>query len=227
MKERILFCWSGGKDSTLALAELLRASDCEVAALLTTVTEDYDRISMHGVRRTLLEAQAAALGLPLQIVLIPTGCSNEIYEARMKAALESFLERGIRRAAFGDLFLADVREYRERNLARVGMEAIFPLWQRDTRELAHEFITRGFRAVLTCVDTRKLDASFSGRFFDAQLLADLPPQVDPCGENGEFHSFVFDGSIFRQPVAFSHGERVVREGYAFCDLLPCVKAHAT
>lgn len=220
MKERILFCWSGGKDSAMALAELLRTGDFEIAALLTTVTEDYDRISMHGVRRTLLEGQAAALGLPLQIVTIPPGCINPVYETRMQAALDGFLAQGIRRAAFGDIFLADVREYRERNLARAGMEAVFPLWKRDTTELAYNFIAQGFRAVLTCVDPRKLDASFSGRFFDEQLLADLPPGADPCGENGEFHSFVFEGPVFQRPVAFARGEVVTRDGFVFCDLLP-------
>lgn len=218
--ERILFCWSGGKDSAMALAELLRADEYEIAPLLTTVTEDYDRISMHGVRRTLLEAQAAALHLPLHIVRIPSGCTNETYEARMREALDGFLAQGIRRAAFGDLYLADVRAYRERNLARVGMEALFPLWQRDTQELARSFIAQGFQAVLTCVDTRKLDASFAGRLFDAGLLAALPPGVDPCGENGEFHTFVFAGPIFHQPIPFTRGESVLRDDFCFCDLLP-------
>ncbi len=218
MKERILFGWSGGKDSAMALAELLRAGECEIAALLTTVTEDYDRISMHGVRRTLLEAQASALGLPLHIVKIPAGCTNEIYEARMRRAMEHFYAQGIRRVAFGDLFLADIREYRERNLARVGMEAIFPLWLRDTTELARGFIADGFRAVLVCVDPRKLDASFAGREYDASLLADLPAGVDPCGENGEFHSFVYAGPIFSEPVAITRGETVERDGFVFTDL---------
>jgi len=218
MKERILFCWSGGKDSALALAEVLRAGDGQVAALLTTVTEDYDRISMHGVRRVLLEAQAAALDLPLHMVRIPAGCSNEIYEARMQQTLEGFLAQGVRRVAFGDLFLQDLREYRERNLARVGMQAIFPVWGQDTAALARRFIAQGFRAVLVCVDPRKLDASFAGREFDAALLADLPPGVDPCGENGEFHTFVYDAPIFRQPITIARGEVVLREGFAFCDL---------
>jgi len=206
----------------MALAELQRGGQQEIAALLTTVTEDYDRISMHGVRRTLLEAQAAALGLPLHIVRIPAGCTNEIYETRMREALEVYLAQGVRRAAFGDLFLADVREYRERNLARVGMEAIFPLWQRDTKELAREFIAQGFRAVLVCVDPRKLGASFCGREYDAALLADLPPHIDPCGENGEFHSFVYDAPNFRQPIALTRGESVVRDGFCFADLAPKV-----
>lgn len=217
--EPILFCWSGGKDSAMALAKLLRGGEHAIAALLTTVTEDYDRISMHGVRRELLEMQAAALGLPLHIVRIPVGCTNELYEQRMREALQIYLQRGIRRVAFGDLFLRDVREYRERNLARAGMEAIFPLWGRDTGELARGFIAQGFRAVLTCVDTRKLDAAFSGREFDGSLLADLPRYTDPCGENGEFHSFVYDGPIFYEPVRIAPGERVTREGYCFCDLL--------
>ncbi len=226
VKERILFCWSGGKDSAMALAELLRAGECEIAALLTTVTEDYDRISMHGVRRTLLEAQAASLGLPLRSVNIPAGCTNELYEQRMRQALETFLSQGIRRAAFGDLFLADIREYRERNLARAGMEAIFPLWEKDTAELARSFVERRFRAVLVCVDPRKLAASFAGREYDAALLASLPAGVDPCGENGEFHTFVYDGPIFREPVAFTRGETVVREGFCFADLLPPAQTYS-
>lgn len=226
MKERILFGWSGGKDSAMALAELLRAGECEIAALLTTVTEDYDRISMHGVRRALLEAQAASLGLPLHLVRIPAGCSNDLYEARMREAMEHFAAQGIRRVAFGDLFLGDVREYRERNLAKVGMEAIFPLWLRDTRELAQRFIADGFRAVLVCVDPRKLDAAFAGREYDASLLVALPAGVDPCGENGEFHSFVYDGPIFRQPVAITRGETVQRDGFVFADLLAPGQAHS-
>ncbi len=220
IKEQILFCWSGGKDSAMALAELLRAGNHQIAALLTTVTEDYDRVSMHGVRCALLEAQAAALGLPLHIVRIPAACTNEIYETSMKEAMEVFLAQGVRRVAFGDLYLADVREYRERNLARAGMEAIFPLWQRDTAQLARAFIAQGYRAALTCVDTRKLDASFAGREFDESLLGDLPPGVDPCGENGEFHSFVFDGPIFRHPIAFTRGVSVSRDSFCFTDLLP-------
>lgn len=218
--EDVLFCWSGGKDSAMALHALLAAGDCRVAALLTTITDEYDRISMHGVRRALLERQAESLGLPLHPVRIPPQCINAIYEERMKAALAGHLARGVRRVAFGDIFLEDLRAYREKNLAQVGMEALFPIWKRDTRELAREFVRLGFRAVTVCIDPRALDASFAGRELDASFFADLPPGVDPCGENGEFHTFVFDGPIFRDPIAFRTGETVMRDGFCFCDLLP-------
>lgn len=220
MPTPILFCWSGGKDSALALDHLRRDPRYEVVALLTTVTETYDRISMHGVRRTLLEQQAAALSLPLEIVTIPPQCSNATYEARMGQTLQRYKDRGVRHAAFGDIFLEDLRVYREQNLARIGMQALFPLWKRPTAELAREFIALGYRAVTVCIDPRVLDASFAGREFDPQFLADLPPAVDPCGENGEFHSFVFAGPDFTSPVAFQIGEVVQREGFCFCDLLP-------
>lgn len=219
-KEDVLFCWSGGKDSAMALHSLLAAGDCHVVALLTTITDEYDRISMHGVRRALLERQAESLGLPLHPVRIPPQCVNAIYEERMKEALGAHLARGVRRVAFGDIFLEDLRAYRERNLTQVGMEALFPIWKRDTRELAREFVRLGFRAVTVCVDPRALDASFAGRALDASFFSDLPPGVDPCGENGEFHTFVFDGPIFRSPIAFRTGETVMRDGFCFCDLLP-------
>jgi uncharacterized protein (TIGR00290 family) len=218
--EAVLFCWSGGKDSAMALHALLSTGDYRVAALLTTITDEYDRISMHGVRRVLLERQAESLGLPLHPVLIPPQCINAIYEARMKQALEEHFAHGVRRVAFGDIFLEDLRAYREKNLALVGMEAIFPIWKRDTRELAREFVRLGFRAVTVCVDPRVLEASFAGRELDPSFFADLPPGVDPCGENGEFHTFVFDGPIFKSPIAFRTGETVLRDGFFFCDLLP-------
>jgi uncharacterized protein (TIGR00290 family) len=218
--EDVLFCWSGGKDSAMALHALLSAHDCRVMALLTTVTEEYDRISMHGVRRALLERQAESLGLPLHAVLIPPHCINATYEARMKDALAQYFALGVRRVAFGDIFLEDLRVYREKNLAQVGMRAVFPIWKRDTRELAQEFVRFGFRAIAVCVDPRVLEASFAGRELDASFFADLPPGVDPCGENGEFHTFVFDGPIFRTPIAFRVGEKVLRDGFCFCDLLP-------
>ena len=218
--EEVLFCWSGGKDSAMALHALRAAGECRIAALLTTITEEYDRISMHGVRRALLERQAESLGLPLHAVLIPPQCINAIYEERMKEALAKHFARGVRRVAFGDIFLEDLRAYRESNLAKVGMQALFPIWKRDTRELAREFVRQGFRAITVCVDPRVLDASFAGRELDATFFAELPPGVDPCGENGEFHTFVFDGPVFKSAIAFHTGEKVVRDGFCFCDLLP-------
>jgi uncharacterized protein (TIGR00290 family) len=218
--EDVLFCWSGGKDSAMALHALGAAGGRRAAALLTTITDEYDRISMHGVRRVLLERQAESLSLPLHPVRIPPQCVNAIYETRMKEALLEHFARGVRHVAFGDIFLEDLRVYREKNLAQVGMEALFPIWKRDTRELAREFVRLGFRAVTVCVDPRVLDASFAGRELDSSFFADLPPGVDPCGENGEFHTFVFDGPIFRTPIAFRVGEVVTREGFCFCDLLP-------
>jgi uncharacterized protein (TIGR00290 family) len=220
MPEDILFCWSGGKDSAMALHALGSEQGVRLTGLLTTVTEEYDRISMHGVRRALLERQAESLGLPLHAVLIPPQCVNATYEARMKEALEQYLARGVRRVAFGDIFLEDLRVYREQNLAKVGMEALFPIWKRDTRELARELIRLGFRAIAVCIDPRVLDPSFAGRELDASFFSDLPPGVDPCGENGEFHTFVFDGPIFRTPIRFHAGETVHRDGFYFCDLLP-------
>jgi len=220
MPEDVLFCWSGGKDSAMALHALRSAGDCRITALLTTITEEYDRISMHGVRRALLERQAESLGLPLHAVLIPPQCINAIYEERMKEALAQHLTRGVRRVAFGDIFLEDLRVYREKNLAQIGMQALFPIWKRGTGELARDFVGLGFRAITVCVDPRVLDASFAGRELDASFFADLPVGVDPCGENGEFHTFVFDGPVFETPIAFRVGEKVLRDGFCFCDLLP-------
>jgi len=219
LSEPVLLSWSGGKDSSLSLHALRQTPGVEVAGLLTTVTEEYDRISMHGVRRTLLERQAAAAGLPLHIIWIPPDCTNEIYEERMAAALAPHRERGIRRVAFGDLYLEDIRAYRETRLASAGMEALFPVWGRDTAELAREFIAQGFAAILVCVDTQTLDASFAGRSFDETLLRDLPPEVDPCGENGEFHTFVHAGPIFQQPISVQRGGQETRlERFRYQDL---------
>jgi uncharacterized protein (TIGR00290 family) len=219
MSEPVLLSWSGGKDSALALHALRQTPGVEVAGLLTTVTEEYDRISMHGVRRVLLERQAEEIGLPLSIVSIPPDCTNEIYEERMGAALAPHRERGIRHVAFGDLFLEDIRAYRESKLAGAGMSALFPVWGRDTAELAREFIAQTFAAILVCVDTEALDPAFAGRAFDEALLRDLPPGVDPCGENGEFHTFVHAGPIFRQPIAVRKGARETRLGrFRYCDL---------
>jgi uncharacterized protein (TIGR00290 family) len=218
--EPILFCWSGGKDSAMALRAVLSQQDARVAALLTTVTEGYDRVSMHGVRRELLWRQAESIGLPLHEVYIPPQCVNPIYEARMEEAVLSHYRQGVRRVAFGDIFLEDLRLYREKNLARAQMTALFPIWKRDTRELAAEFIAARFRAIAVCIDPGKLDRSFAGRKLDASFFRDLPTGVDPCGENGEFHTFVFDGPIFRQPISVRTGDIVERDGFVFCDLLP-------
>jgi uncharacterized protein (TIGR00290 family) len=220
MAEDVLFCWSGGKDSAMALHALQSAQSYRVTGLLTTVTEQYDRISMHGVRRVLLERQAASIGLPLHAVLIPPQCVNATYEARMKEALSEHLARGVQRVAFGDIFLEDLRVYRERNLAQLAMQAVFPIWKRDTRELARDFLSLGFRAIAVCVDPRVLDPSFAGRMLDESFFADLPTGVDPCGENGEFHTFVFDGPVFRTPIRFATGEKVLRDEFCFCDLTP-------
>ncbi|MCL4436956.1 MAG: diphthine--ammonia ligase [Thaumarchaeota archaeon] len=219
--EKVLLCWSGGKDSALALYEIQRAGGYEVVALLTTVTEDYDRISMHGVRRCLLEQQAASLGLPLEIVFIPKDCSNEVYELRMRDALHKMKSRGVSTIVFGDIFLEDLWKYRKANLERIGLKAVFPLWKQNTVDLAHRFINLGFKAVLACVDNHHLDGSFAGRLFDEELLSQLPSSADPCGENGEFHTFVFDGPIFQRPVLFKVGETVLRDNrFYYCDLVP-------
>ncbi len=213
--------WSGGKDSALALCELQNSGAYDVRVLLTTVTRNYDRISIHGVRRVLLEQQARALGVPLEIALIPPACANDEYERSFGAALENCRAQNIATLAAGDLFLEDVRAYRENFAARYGLSSLFPLWKRDTTQLAHEFIAAGFKAILTCVDTHALGAEYSGRAFDAQLLRDLPSNVDPCGENGEFHTFVWDGPNFSFPISCVRGEVVVREErFAFCDLRP-------
>ena len=218
--EALVLGWSGGKDSALALHAIRSEHTFRVEALLTTVTDEYDRVSMHGVRQQLLRMQAAAVGLPLTEARIPPAASNVLYEQSFGEALAPYRARGIRRVAFGDLFLADIRAYRERQLAVLGMTGVFPLWGLDTRTLAAEFIRLGFRAVLVCVDATKLDASFAGRTFDRELLKDLPPGVDPCGENGEFHTFVTDGPIFRTPLACTPGETVRRGDHIFADLLP-------
>ncbi|HXL52633.1 MAG TPA: hypothetical protein VN945_05810 [Gemmatimonadales bacterium] len=214
--------WSGGKDSAFALREILGDRCYRVAALLTTVTAEYDRISMHGVRRTLLRRQAESLGLPLEEVLISPGASNDEYESNMGATLAALRSRvpGLDTVVFGDLFLADIRAYRERMLARIGMRGLFPLWLRNTRALAHDFVQLGFRAVVVCVDAAQLAGEFAGREFDADLLRDLPPGVDPCGERGEFHTFVYAGPGLRQPVRHARGPVVVRDGrFVYCDLM--------
>jgi uncharacterized protein (TIGR00290 family) len=218
--EPILFCWSGGKDSAMALHTLLQQKHFRIVALLTTVTETYDRVAMHGVRRELLKQQAQSIGLPLHEVFIPPQCVNPVYEERMEEALRLFPNQRVRKVAFGDIFLDDLRVYREKNLARIGMTALFPLWRRDTRELIRHFHEQHFRAVAACIDPKVLEPSFAGRELDESFFRDLPPTADPCGENGEFHTFVFDGPIFQSPIPIRTGEIVSRDGFVFCDLLP-------
>src|ERR1700731_2557367 len=218
--EPILFCWSGGKDRAMALHRLLQQKQGRVPALLPTVPGGYDRIAMHGVRRELLQRQAESLSLPRHKVFIPPQCVNPIYEARMEEALRLFYIQGVRKVAFGDIFLEDLRAYRETNLAHMGMPALFPIWKRDTRELIRYFHMHHFRAIAACIDTKVLDPSFAGRELDDSFFRDLPPHADPCGENGEFHTFVFDGPIFQSPIPVRTGDVVNRDGFVFCDLLP-------
>ena len=217
-RSALALSWSGGKDSALALWVLAREHEVVPRALITTVTDAYERISMHGVRRSLLARQANAVGVPLVEVEIPAACTNDVYERRMEQALASEPLRDVEAVAFGDLFLEDVRAYREDRLATVGKRACFPLWHRDTTGLAREFIAAGFEAVIVCVDPSKLDRSFAGRRFDQRLLADLPAGVDPCGENGEFHTFVYAGPILSAPLTIQIGETVERDGFMFADL---------
>jgi uncharacterized protein (TIGR00290 family) len=210
--------WSGGKDSALAL-QALRREGVEVTALLTTVTEGFERVSMHGIRRDLIRRQAAATGVPLVEVTIPPDCVNAVYEERMAAAFAQPPLDRVGGMASGDLFLEDVRAYREERLAEAGKEALFPLWGRDTRALAREFLDAGFEAIVCCLDPRRLDPSFAGRFYDASFLAELPDDVDPCGERGEFHTFVYAGPVLSTPVRIAVGEVVERDGFVFCDLV--------
>ncbi len=218
-ERQLALSWSGGKDSALAYWAL-GAAGRRPGALITTVTDAYGRISMHGVRRELLRRQADALGVALVEVAIPADCVNAVYEERMAEAFDEPVLADVEAIAFGDLFLEDVRAYREQRLRAAGRRGLFPIWGRDTCELARLFIAAGFEATIVCVDPRALDASFSGRRFDARLLADLPAGVDPCGENGEFHTFVHAGPIFAQPIACEPGEVVERGGFAFCELTP-------
>jgi uncharacterized protein (TIGR00290 family) len=220
MQQKVILSWSGGKDSAMAFMELSRDVRYRIASLLTTITSGYERISMHGVRVSLLEQQANSLGTPLVKVTIPEGSSNEEYESAMRSVLTQVQADGVDAVAFGDLFLEDIRRYREEKLSQVGMKAVFPIWKRDTRELANGFFKAGFKAILVCVDSKFLDRSFVGRTFDESLLADLPSGVDPCGENGEFHTFVHAGPIFNHPILVRSGEAVLRENrFWYCDLL--------
>jgi uncharacterized protein (TIGR00290 family) len=218
MSEKVLLSWSGGKDSALAFHEISQDQRYEIVGLLTTVTEDYRRISMHGVREALLEQQARSIGLPVSKVLISKNGSNEEYESQMKEVLLKFQQSGVSAVVFGDIFLEDIRKYREGNLARVGMKGVFPNWKKDN--LPQTFIYSGFKAIVTCVDAKALDKKFVGRLLDEEFLDELPASVDPNGENGEFHSFVFDGPIFQKKIDFILGEVVHRDGFYFCDLEP-------
>lgn len=242
-REKVVFCWSGGKDSALALNRLLHDGRYEVVSLLTTCNEHFQRVSMHGVRLELLEAQARAIDLPLEKVFMSRRSSNGEYEEKMSAALRTHKARGVTSCVFGDIFLEDLRRWREENLARAGLHGIFPIWKMDSRELIREFISLGFGSVICCVNDAYLDENAVGKNIDADFIASLPANVDPCGENGEFHSFAFAGPIFRQPVKFTLGENVYRpveqthpgahpspicplpntrptKGFWFCDLLP-------
>jgi len=222
MSAPVLLAWSGGKDSTLALERLLDDDRWRVAGLLTTVTTGYDRIAIHGVRRSILRRQVDGLGLPLIEAEIPPQASDEAYEAAFSAALARArnVDAGIDAIAFGDLFLEDIRTYREALLGRLGWRGLYPLWHEDTTRLAQRFVGRGYRAILTCVDTEQLDGAFCGREFDAALLADLPATVDPCGENGEFHTCVYAGPLWRNSIELARGERVLRDGrFQYIDLV--------
>ncbi len=218
--EKVIFAWSGGKDSALALYEIQKSQRYEIISLLTTLTKEYDRVTMHGVRRTLVEQQARFLGLPIEEVFIPTPCSNEEYESKMREVLTKFKQGGVSSVVFGDVFLGEVRKYREDNLSKVEMRGIFPLWSRDTAEIVRSSMALGFKAVITCINSKVLDKRFVSRMLDEHFLAELPPNVDPGGENGEYHSFVFAGPIFKEKIAYTLGEIVLRDSLYFCDLLP-------
>src|SRR5579864_5138506 len=218
--KRILLSWSSGKDSAWTLKVLRQRSDYEIAGLLTTFNQAADRVAMHGVRRSLVEQQAAAAGLPLWSVPLSWPCSNEQYELLMSETCAKAVAEGIEGVAFGDLFLEDVRVYRIRQMSGTGLEPLFPLWGIPTDILARQMITSGLKAILTCIDTRKLDRALAGRRFDEEFLSTLPTGIDPCGENGEFHSFVYAGPMFSSEISFTLGEKVVRDHFVFTDLIP-------
>lgn len=215
--KRVLLSWSSGKDCAWALQLLRQQPDIEMVGLLTTINAQFDRVAMHGTRRAVLESQAAAAGLPLWEIPLPWPCSNEIYEQQMSEACRRAIAERVSAIAFGDLFLQDIRAYREAQLQPTGLEPLFPLWSIPTSELAHQMISGGLRAKVVCVDSRQLDASFAGREIDAQFLRDLPAGVDPCGENGEFHSCVYDGPMFSRPIPLEQRETVDREGFIYTD----------
>jgi uncharacterized protein (TIGR00290 family) len=217
--------WSSGKDSTLALRHILAAGEVEVTGLLTTVNAEFERVAMHGVRRSLLEQQAAALGLPLHVVDLPWPCSNEVYEQLMSSAVTAAVSAGVEAMVFGDLFLEDVRRYRERMLEGTGLRPLFPLWLRPTAELARELIGSGVRAVVTCVDRAQAPDALAGRWYDQQFLSELPAGVDQCGENGEFHTVVVDGPDFSAAIPVTIGDTVERDGFLFTDVIPAQGGH--
>lgn len=237
MKEKIIFNWSGGKDSALCLYKIIQQKQYAILCLLTSVSEPYQRVSMHGVRLDVLEAQTKSIGLPLYKMFIPEMPSMEVYEELMMSTLGSLKAQGATASLFGDIFLEDLRAYREHQLSKIGLKGVFPLWKIDTKELVREFIDLGFKAITTCVNDNYLDKSFVGRIIDYDFINDLPANVDPCGENGEFHSFVFDGPIFKTPVSYIKGELVYKKynapkqseddnkespfenGFWYCDLL--------
>jgi uncharacterized protein (TIGR00290 family) len=223
MKERspILLSWSGGKDSSLALYQIQKSGRYEITSLITTVTSEYDRVSMHGLRTVLLEQQVESINIPLEKVFISKNASNDEYESKFNEVLSRFKQSGIKEVVFGDLYLEDIKKYREALLQKIGMQCVFPIWKRDTAKLALEFIESGFKAVTVCVDSNVLGEEFAGREFNKQFLNDLPEGIDPCGENGEFHTFTYDGPIFKNPIDHELGEIVLRdERFYYCDILP-------
>ncbi|MEQ9619158.1 MAG: ATP-binding protein [Deltaproteobacteria bacterium] len=221
MKKKALFSWSGGKDSALSLEYAKSGGEYEIAALITTVTSDYGRVSMHGLRCDLLDRQVTSLGYPLEKVLISKNADNNEYEAAFKSVLLKYRGLGVETVIYGDIFLQDIREYREKQLGGIGIKCLFPIWKKDTRKLARRFIDSGFKAVAICVDSEALDGSFAGRDYDYDFLSDLPEGVDPCGENGEFHTFVYDGPVFNERIDFSKGDIVFRDSrFYYCDLIP-------
>lgn len=218
-RPKALVAWSSGKDSAYALWQTRQRDELDIVGILTTVTSTFERVSMHGVRETLLDRQAAELGLACRKVLIPLPCSNEVYEAAMGRALAEARAEGVTHFVFGDLFLEDIRAYREAKLGPTGIRPVFPLWGRDTRELSRAMLADGLRAVTTCIDPRKLPPAFAGRVFDERFLSELPSGVDPCGENGEFHTFVSGGPMFRSAIEVNVGEIVERDGFVFADVV--------
>nr|WP_227021249.1 adenine nucleotide alpha hydrolase [Oceaniferula marina] len=220
MKKRVLLSWSSGKDCAWALHVLKQDPEVELLGLFTTVNEAFDRVAMHAVRNELVQAQAQSAGLPLELIPIPYPCTNEDYEERMGDFVSRCLERGVEYMAFGDLYLEDVRQYREKQLEGSGIQPMFPIWGLDTKELSQEMLASGLRAMITCVDPKQVPVELAGKEYDADFLSQLPDGMDPCGENGEFHSFSFDGPMYEKPVPFHLGEVVEREGFVFADLLP-------